>query len=217
MHLKDVYEQLVQLAWGGDAAAARSLSQELRFCDSVRALSRPPGNTELEPGIELSAAQAQRLQHPQEYCREITEEDTTNAVHWAKVAADAGDYVGMQDWAVMQGMTDAGYETWDSLWKRGYVFAITPLAIAYSKGVPSSAGGKADSVTSFAFRYAYYKLQEARLEGRNTQGTRRVLSTLQAEIQYSGGSLSPGEYQQAIELAKRLLADNRNCCIPPSW
>lgn len=230
------YAKLRSLAESGNAAAARTLSRELQRCRraysdeaslnaainrlrATRVVIYPNGSrpsVELRPGDDVATFVERELESPYEHCEGITNEQKAEAAQWARVAADGGDYLGFQDWATELGWTQAGFDAWENVWERGYKAALTPLAMMYRKGIPTSAGGQPDYVRAYAYSFVGFKLREAAYAGSASQAHRGRLVAMEDSLRHWSSYLTPQQTDEAVSLAKQILTENHNCCAG-SW
>jgi hypothetical protein len=72
--------------------------------------------------------------------------------------------------------------------------------------------GEPDLVRAYAFRLINFKLHEAWYGEKTLGWPREDLAAKAEELSRTGGFLTPQEEAQAVQLARRLLEQNRNCC-----
>ncbi|NJO12673.1 MAG: hypothetical protein HC872_03495 [Gammaproteobacteria bacterium] len=229
--LSDGYSKLVQLAHAGDGAAARTLHRELSKCQRAHiderslnsAIDRLRRQRSLQlgsnlharsvgPGEDLEVIAESDLRGPYRYCEGITIEQRMEAAEWARRAAAAGDYLGLQDWARSLGNTEAALQAWQSAWDRGYMSALPPLARLYASGALSSTGHEPDHVRAYAYKYINFKLMEAKYGVEPMAGQINMLASVESSLNHTGSFLTPLQTQQAIKIAKHLLETNQYCC-----
>jgi hypothetical protein len=230
--LIDQYEALRQLADAGEPSAAIALHNYLSMCQDVhedeasleRAVDRlhregvleraggTVGPGESFAGGDLTQVEYSHLRGPYEVCRGITPEHKAQLLVWSERAAEAGDPGGLMAWARSLGETKAGLAAWEKAWSLGVRGAIAPLATLYERGVPGVADGQPDYARAYAFRLISLKLHEAWYGERPSRAQRDDLASIEEHLRRTGGFLTPPQQAQAVQLAKELLEQNRNCC-----
>lgn len=234
--LIDQYDDLRRLAEQGHGAAARTLYRALRSCrrafeteSSLNAALQRLRNERVlttagEPRVMPLPAGArvadfeEDLRRSYAYCSGVTAGMREEAARWAELAARAGDYLGLQDWAAELGRTAAGLRAWTDAWERGLASALAPLALLHASGVSEPDGRPPDHVLAYAYTLLELQITQAvvnQLSGADrlapTARRNRIIA-LQDTLRYRAGFLSPQETEAAIALARELLSKNPNCC-----
>lgn len=207
--LIDQYDDLVQAAEAGDAPAARMLYLDLLTCSLQKQAhgDQPSDGTEHTHGVE---------ENP-DRCKGLSEAHLQNIERWAQMAAEGGDYLGIQYWGGALGKTNEAFEVFSAFWRDGNASALQALSTLYAVGAPASSKGQPDWVSAYAYHFIYYKLDEAvRTSGASWRSASRHIDTYLAlgdHLRYLGGMLSPNQQQAAEALAAELLAENARCCV----
>ncbi len=205
--LLDQYQTLTGLARSGDAAAARMLAKALENCSIVGSDKNAPMGTAYSQGYRSSFS----------YCEGVTDDHVLEAEFWAKLAAEGGDYVGIQTYAHMLGPGQERLAVMQSFWDDGNISALPTLSAEYFVGSHGGSGSKPDYVRAYAYHLIYTKVHES-VKTSNGDATApsgtKVGSAIALEnhLNYLGGFLSPRDQAQAEKLAAQLLAQNGNCC-----
>jgi hypothetical protein len=227
--LIDQYEQLRSFAVAGDASAAMALHTYLSLCrnayeDAVsleRAVERlhregvlqqPDGTEEVIEGGDLTDVEYSRLRGAYDFCRGITSTQKAELPTWTERAAKAGDPFALTAWARSLGETAGGLSAWEKAWQQGIRSAPASLANLYEHGVPGVKDGEPDFVRAYAFRLINLKLHEAWYGETPSGWPRNDIAAKAEELRRTDGFLTPQEQAQAVQLAKSLLEQNRNCC-----
>jgi hypothetical protein len=144
------------------------------------------------------------------HCEGVSTEQMSESLDWLKRAASGGDFIAGQRWAERLGQSQEGFEAWEARWRQGDPVALMALARHYERGVPASTGGRPDPVRAHAYRLVDYHLREAVYS--QFQGLQAARTQHGDSVRDAGGRLSPQQDAEARALAKRILAENRNCC-----
>lgn len=241
--LTDVYAEFRRRAEAGEAVAATFLHSQLEYCKRAykdeaslkqaleqfrrdKAVILPIPDI---PGMNLSV-EKRRLRadtpekvaefeevyfkQPYEYCKGISDEQTREAQTWLRMAADQGEFWALQETAALLGNSPEGVAIWESLWKQGNSGAVQPLAIFHQRGV---GGGPPDYVRAYAYTFLHFKLLEAAYQNPPTQIPSGMLQAAEDVMRYSDGFLNPQQQEAAVQLARQLLLENRNCCNGGVW
>lgn len=225
------YGSLRQKAESGDAQAAFVLGAMLKDCrtamrneEKLDAYIEKMYQTPIEdmhhgdPKIVKDLADPRDMVEKQirakfASCNEVTDEQKGEAESWTELAAQGGHELARLRYAAQNTTSELGVELHLELWNDGYVEALSRLA-NYYRGVFEEEYVAPDRIKAFAYRYLAGQFELASLAHQfgveipaswrraSEEGARRL-----------GSSLSPFELEQAIELAKKMLRENENCCV----
>lgn len=227
------YDVLAAAANNGDGAAARHLHRTLRVCEAAfreseafesaikdfkrtGVLYYPDGSHEEVPrglsplDLESMARDNFRL------CDGVTDAQIEESDEWARVSAEAGDFLGMRDYARVVGYeTDEGVSLYQDIWNLGYVSAAESLSIFYGEGYPSETSGRPDYVRSYAYLLITKKVYTAALlrhEQPSGQAANRI-KIMDDIVMGKAGYMTANQIAEAKEIAADLVKNNPNCCI----
>lgn len=227
----DLYDELELAAMSGHSAAAIQIFRSLKACQYAhrtkdeldRALERlrtdgiiewPNGVREAETiphGIEYGPFE-QSMIDSYELCEGVSDEQANDAERWARLAAEAGDYMGIRLLTEEIGKTQESYELWQQAWEQGYVNGAQAMIIYYRDGIPESLGGEPDYIRMYAFQLIRNKLHEAASQWASHSNSNK-LAAMDNALRGTGGFLTPQEQEEAEALAAEILSEDRNCCL----
>lgn len=230
----DIYYDLEVAALDGDARAAIQMVSSLKTCrkafktrgDMEQALKRlredsvldyPGDNREskqLLPGMDISSIENQ-IQFVFDYCEGIGDAETADVEKFARIAIDAGEYMGTRLLTEELGRTREGFDLWQDAWKEGHINGAVSMILFYRDGIPENLDGKPDYVKTYAYHLIANKVYEAASQFSQASNS-EMLTAMGDALIGAAGFLTPHEQAEAVELAANLLEANQNCCIG-SW
>jgi hypothetical protein len=229
----DLYDDLKEAALSGNGIAAVQLYSNLENCklsyrtkseldQAIRKLQEdhtvewPAGTREphsIAPGIDHSVYVAD-LTERYTLCKGITNAHLSNTEQWARIAVDAGEYMGTRLLARELGKTQESFELWQAAWDAGHINAATALLLYYRRGVPDHMGGQPDYVRTYAYQLIRNKVYESAMQEEGSADAGR-LQAMDNALRATGGHLNAQEQALAEDLAADMLEANINCCFGP--
>lgn len=232
MKSSDPYSRLAELAADGNGFAAFSLYGFLGNCErmpeSQEALEAEINRmyeTRNSPGSSEGNFQSDsfrpesveyRFRNIFSQCKGVPADAVQDRIDWLRAASDAALPIAMEQYAgkIVGSSPTEAIEVYERLWAAGSATGAIRLGRIYERGTVEI---EADPVKAVAYGFIgteYFKRQMAGIE--NTYGSRlfenakQANSDLQAELLRS---VSPRVYDEAFELSKRLLGENKECCF----
>jgi len=228
------YEELERRAVNGDAEAALALHQALGVCESYgyqsesdfrHALAtlesefrlpfaRIKGVVDIESDDETRDVDVQfytdLITRATEECRYVPGDAVENRRKFLELAATNGSSSAMKDLAEITSDKAERLALYMSAWEAGDYNAALWVGDGYEKGLH----GEPDPVTAFAYIVLGMEITRLTMTDRNGVVARHYERIADAyDMPGMALALSHEEYARAIEMAKELLASNKNCCF----
>jgi len=234
-----LYAKLSERALNGEVIAARLLSDFIYACGETfmdeeqhkQAMQRfvtdkiyPTANPEFAGRvIELADEEVEAIliqfQGEFERCQGLTKTQRGETRKWAKIAADGGDFLGLQRLTSHPETSGTErIELFEKQWlDHGYIHAPTAIAVGLAGidgGLSSFKGVELDPKKA----YAYFLISEnlnvalARYEGADSNTINDQITDYDTFESLLTSKLSASEHLEAEELAKQIMRDNKNCC-----
>ena len=229
------YADLSEAARHGDADAAYDLYKALNYCEfSFRSAS------DLEKGIEELHRTGKVTLPPNEHpttfhgnvdyhgfehmlreqfsaCERWLPEQMTTKDEWFQLAANAGNPHAAFE--LGQRLLNEGNPEAErylkSAWAAGNLVAASHLWHYYTRNRNPELN---EPVQGFAYGYLYGRVNDGFMQSLDPGNARDTMMADNArKLSQAGYELGPRDMDQAIELAKFLLAGNENCCFAPRF
>ncbi len=225
------YADLSEAARHGDADAAYELYKALTYCEysfrNVADLEKrieelhQTGKVTLPPNEHPTAFYGnmdyhgfeQMLREQFSACEGWTPEQMTTKDEWFQLAADGGGaHAAFELGQRLLGEGDPGAERYlKAAWGAGNLMAASHLWHYYTRNRNPELN---DPVQGFAYGYLYRHINEGFMQSLDPGRARDTMIADNArKLSQAGFELGPHDMDQAIELAKFLLAGNENCCF----
>ncbi len=204
----DQYQSLADRARDGDAAAARMIAKALQTCSLINR----------DENSHLGTAHAEGYRSSEVYCKDVTDDLAMESKFWAKLAAEGGDYLGIQTYAHMLGAGSERLALMERFWEDGNISALPTLSGGFFDGSHGDSTSQPDYIRAYAYHLIYSKVHESTknvASGATSPAGAKVGSSIAIEnhLRYLGGFLSSQQQIEAEKLAAGLLSRNSNCCI----
>ena len=229
------YADLSEAARHGDADAAYDLYKALNYCEfsfrsapglekGIEALHRTgqvtlPNNeqpTAFHGNIDYQGFE-RMLREQFSACKGWTSEQMATKDEWFQFAADAGN--SHAAFELGQRLLNEGAPEAErylkAAWAAGNLVAASHLWHYYTRNRNPELN---DPVRGFAYGYLYGRVTEGFMQSLDPGAARDAMTADNArKLSQAGYELGPRDMDQAIELAKFLLAGNENCCFAPRF
>ena len=138
---------------------------------------------------------------------------------WAKKSAEAGDFLGIRDYARQIGFdSPESFALYANLWDQGHLSAAQALSLLHGRGITNHGTGQPNLIESYAFILISNQVlatalsrEGQRLSADPSQTTNQIQMMDQVLAQ-RGAFLTSGQQQDAEKLAVNLLRSNTSCC-----
>lgn len=194
--LRDTYGPLRDAALNGDVASAWALGRNLEVC--ARAASDPRFNLPDRP----------------RWCDGMTASETADASMWMRRAEEAGHVPALM--AIVNGGstrdTPRAAEVAQRLWSDGHISVLDALSRAAKRGLLT---GEPDDVLAFAYRRLYHAFMSVHRANAKSDLARYGLQMEAESLRQQLGAMTPQQSADAVRATRRLLEQNRNCCLWP--
>ena len=235
-----LYEKLSDKALAGEAVAARLLSGLIEECnethvdealhneslDRLREHQEYPSANPKFSGIKVSEDMIQQIDDyfVKQYskCKGLTLSQRKESQQWARLAADGGDFLGLEQLARHPDTT--GNERVALLERKwndyGFIDSVTGLAAALSDygKPPGYEDTEVDNVKAFAYFLIGSKLNVAVAEkdGQSSIALTELRVGNDTFESLVSRNLTPAEHLAAEQLALEMIKNNINCCTRDS-
>lgn len=195
--LSGEYPALRKAYLGGNPDAAYALYKGLKRCR----LSKEP---------RFAAESAAHS----DFCEGMTSEQLSEEQAWLDVAANAGVAWALLERAMQTEPSSERVRAWEAVWQTGSINALAWIAKTIREGWSGPDAAKPDRIRAYAYSYLHYHLQRTAHEAVGGGPIRaKFVAGEAALLDGRAAELSQAERDQALGLAKTILAQSETCCF----
>ena len=230
----DVFDEFAGRARAGDVSAALSLAHELAQCrdfgyrseedlrnaiaslesEHIVQLAYTDGKTEISPdefgNVDLNYWR-QELRSIYAKCQGLSQEQIFRDQEFIQLAYEAGSVPAIRLRAQALPPSEEKLSAFRLAWERGDYTATDMLRRGYRENWD---GHGTNPIKEYAYGLIAQELNRIAFSDRDGRVSDFFLMLMErSTLEQNAEVLTHAEYNQAIELAKRMLADNDNCCM----